>query len=117
MIQKELTDKYPNKVFFETAKRESDSEFFKVGDIVITSSGRKETILAFDEYDYPLPIDLESLPIAKFCSDVTLTIVFEGKTKKVIRAIVGSIFYHYFEPIEGYGFLDSSRVEKLRKVN
>ncbi len=100
-----LRNKHPDIKLYFNVKRKSDGEKFKAGQWIKLKSGEEVKIVAFDYYDYPLPIEMCGKPICKYENGRIETTVFKSKYYKIKRAIYGSVFGFTFTDLEEYNWM------------
>ncbi len=101
----DLKEKYPDMKFLKSATRKSDGTVFKANQWIKLKNGDEHKIIAFDVYDYPLPIDQQEKPIAQYRNGKIVTTVWKTKYKRIKRAIYASCLYYVFHDLEEWKWL------------
>lgn len=98
-----LKEENPDIKLYKTATRKSDGQKLKAGQWVKLKNGETEKIIAFDHYDYPLPINKKDKPIGKLQSNGFTSTFYKAKYQPMIRIVYYSGGVHFvFCDIEEY---------------
>lgn len=103
-----LKQKYPNFKYLKQVTRKSDNQKFKAGDWVRLPNGEEVMLIAFDKYDYPLPLELLGKPVCSYTSGQILTTVWKSKYKRIIRGIYYHCVDYTFNDLDNYDWLKTN---------
>jgi len=97
-----LKEEHPDIKLYKTAIRKSDGQKFKAGQWVKLKSGETEKIIAFDHYDYPLPLNKKDKPIGQLHENGFISTFYKAKFQPMIRFAYYSAMDFIFCDIEEY---------------